>query len=209
MPSPKQHGSPAFLFVKRALLLPTPFAHRHLQVAYASQPMVTRIAIPSHADLESITSTPTTVPVHNSIAIPTHPQIDETLVRTATATTSVAHDPIPIPKHPTIESTVNIAPVEQKPDPFVPTTPSFFTPSVTEQSTTMSPPSPTNSEAQARAVPTTRIGRLASFGSLAAGLGVGALGSLVRSSIGGTRRGAIIANSSRSIFVQSECRADR
>ena len=45
-------------------------------------------------------------------------------------------------------------------------------------------PIPANSEGQARAVPTTRIGRLASFGSLAAGLGVGALGSIVRRSVG-------------------------
>jgi hypothetical protein len=47
-----------------------------------------------------------------------------------------------------------------------------------------SPPLPNNVDAQARAVPTTRIGRLASFGSLAAGLGVGALGSIVRRSVG-------------------------
>ncbi|CAF4815884.1 unnamed protein product, partial [Rotaria socialis] len=45
-------------------------------------------------------------------------------------------------------------------------------------------PPPINHEAQARSVPATRIGRLASFGSLAAGLGVGALGSMVRRSIG-------------------------
>ena len=45
-------------------------------------------------------------------------------------------------------------------------------------------PPPTSHEAQARAVPTTRIGRLASFGSLAAGLGVGALSTMVRRSVG-------------------------
>ena len=179
-------------------------------VTYGSQPVADRIAIPSHADVDSITFTPTTAPVQDPIPIPTHPDTDASVVRTTMATTSVVQDPIPIPKHPKIQSTVKVAPVEQKPDPFVPTKPinptvstlprqpspsmsgissvqaepTFFTPSVTEKSATMSPPAPTNSEAQARAVPTTRIGRLASFGSLAAGLGVGALGSLVRRSVG-------------------------
>ncbi|CAF3068028.1 unnamed protein product [Rotaria sp. Silwood2] len=53
-----------------------------------------------------------------------------------------------------------------------------------ENQNLISIPPPTNMEAQARSVPTTRIGRLASFGSLAAGLGVGALGSIVRRSVG-------------------------
>lgn len=72
--------------------------------------------------------------------------------------------------------------------------PTFFSPSVVEEPPTpltleedpslMTAPVVENTDAQARAVPTTRIGRLATFGSLAAGLGVGALGSMVRRSMG-------------------------
>ncbi|CAF0810274.1 unnamed protein product [Didymodactylos carnosus] len=45
-------------------------------------------------------------------------------------------------------------------------------------------PTISNPDAQARAVPTSRFGRLASFGSLAAGLGLGAMGQFVRQSVG-------------------------
>jgi len=95
-------------------------------------------------------------------------------------------DSIPIPAYP-----------EQDISPNIPATPVISTTSVAQEKTPIDTPLTleenepliagpvaSNTDAQARAVPTTRIGRLASFGSLAAGLGVGAIGSMVRRSVG-------------------------
>ncbi|CAF3836004.1 unnamed protein product [Adineta steineri] len=154
-----------------------------------------KIPIPKFPEIDSSTTT--------------HPQLDTSTVK---PTTNFIRDKSPIATHPKLDSTTPI--MEQKFEPLISikkldsttsstnidsskVTPTFFTPSTVDDSSTPltieenqnlvsspPPPSPTNSEAQARAVPTSRIGRLASFGSLAAGLGVGALGSMVRRSVG-------------------------
>lgn len=169
------------------------------------QPNTTMIAkdklpIPSHPKLDSITPQPTVLPppltttkpiVQDKIPIPSFPKLDP--VTNSITPPVIESKPPPLVIKPKVEPTTSIPPAAI----VTPSTePNFFTPSVVEMETEKtpltlnetepiaSPPSPTNADAQARAVPTTRIGRLASFGSLAAGLGVGALGSLVRRSVG-------------------------
>lgn len=159
-----------------------------------------KVPIPTHAPVDLSKVQPivgTTRLVQDKIPIPTHSKLDST-ISTATSAPpprpiafieTKTHSPIAKSLDPTRSTTVSTPMIDT-----IKPAPTFFTPSVTDASTPTSkpketqsppsPPSPTNSDAQARAVPTTRIGRLASFGSLAAGLGVGALGSIVRRSVG-------------------------
>jgi hypothetical protein len=163
-----------------------------------------KIPIPTFPEMDVSTARTTTSHIQNNISISTSPDTE--------TTTSLVEDKIPIATHPklTVEASpfepivpikktdsVTYRPIEipvNIPSSTTKIEPTFFTPPTLNESTTpltieenqnlISSPSPTNVGAQARAVPTTRIGRLASFGSLAAGLGVGALGSLVRRSVG-------------------------
>ena len=150
-------------------------------------------------------SVTTTSPlVEDKIPIPTHAPTDPSIVPATISpatTTTLVKDKIPIPSYPEKTLSTSTSPslpishLYEKPVTSTTTVePTFFTPSVVEEPPApltldenqplMSAPMAENTDAQARAVPTTRIGRLASFGSLAAGLGVGALGSMVRRSMG-------------------------
>ena len=172
------------------------------------------IPIPTYPELDAATVQPrTTMIAKDKLPIPSHAKLDapapQPTAPPLTTTKPIVEDKIPIPPLPKFDPVAHsVTPppvIEPKPQPFVvtpkiepvistpasivtpSTEPSFFTPSATENETepiASPPPPPTNTDAQARAVPTTRIGRLASFGSLAAGLGVGALGSFVRRSVG-------------------------
>jgi len=146
------------------------------------------IPIPTYPELDTSIVKPTTTLAKDKIPIPTHPKLDSTIVVKLPVIEQKSKPLI------SIEKPVNSSTSTTKID-SLKVEPTFFTPSTIDelskpltieenQNLISSPPSPTNSEAQARAVPTTRIGRLASFGSLAAGLGVGALGTLVRRSVG-------------------------
>jgi hypothetical protein len=162
-----------------------------------------KIPIPKHPEIDTSTVqtiTTTTSLAKDKIPIPTHSKIDSTIV---VEPSSIEQKSEPLISTKKLDS-VTYRPIEK---PLTSSTsasktkldslkvePTFFTPSTIEQPPTpltleenqdvASSPPPTNVDAQARAVPTTRIGRLASFGSLAAGLGVGALGSMVRRSVG-------------------------
>jgi hypothetical protein len=147
-----------------------------------------QIPIPTYPELDISTVKPTTTLAKDKIPIPTHPKLDSTIVVKLPVIEQKSKPLVSIEK-PVSSSTSTTKLDSLKAEP------TFFTPSTVDelskpltiqenQNLISSPPSPTNSEAQARAVPTTRIGRLASFGSLAAGLGVGALGTLVRRSVG-------------------------
>ena len=171
-------------------------------VTTTSRPVEDKIPIPSHPQLDPsaipITTTTTTTAglVNDKIPIP---PFSEQNVSTVTLTTTPVQDKPSIPTPSLDQTTVQTIPLT----PSTSTTtaaeslkvePTFFTPSVVEEPQApltleenqplISSPNIENAEAQPRAVPTTRIGRLASFGSLAAGLGVGALGSMVRRSMG-------------------------
>ncbi|CAF1243632.1 unnamed protein product [Rotaria sordida] len=161
-----------------------------------------KVVIPTHPpaiDTSAMrtTTTTTTKPSlsKDQIPIPTHPKIDSTI---AVEPLSIEQKSKPLIS----EKTIDYHPIEKSVNFFTPTTkidslkvePTFTTSSTMDESTTpltledhqnltLSAP-PTNMDAKARSVPTTRIGRLASFGSLAAGLGVGALGSIVRRTVG-------------------------
>lgn len=146
------------------------------------------VPIPTYPERDLSPVKPSTTLAKDKIAIPSQPKLDP-IVET---TLPMIEPSISTKKQTPISYTSIDKPIE----PLAPKVePTFFTPSAVDESLTpltleenqpqiAVPPSPTNTEAQARAVPTTRIGRLASFGSLAAGLGVGALGSMVRRSVG-------------------------
>lgn len=158
-----------------------------------------KIPITAFPEIDASTVTTTTTLAKDKIPIPTHPKITSTTTKIDSSPTEQKSQPIVSTKP--IDS-VTYRPIEKPVNLSMPTTqidslkvePTFFTPSTIDEIPTpltldenqnlTSPPIPTNAEAQARAVPTTRIGRLASFGSLAAGLGVGAFGSMVRRSVG-------------------------
>ena len=158
-----------------------------------------KVSIPTYPEIDTSTVTPTTTLAKDKIPIPTHPKLDSTIIVKPSVIEQKSEPLISTEKldsitHRPIEKPVNLSTATTKID-SLKVGPTFFTPSTVDKPSTpltleenqnviLSPPSPTNSEAQARAVPTTRIGRLASFGSLAAGLGVGALGSIVRRSVG-------------------------
>lgn len=149
-----------------------------------------KIPIPVYPERELSLTSPTTI-VKDKISIPPYPELD---------TVTSAQDRTPVATQPKIgspisigDSSINLSTSPTKID-ALKVQPTFFTPSSVDQPSTpltldkdeplISGPVATNTEAQARAVPTTRIGRFASFGSLAAGLGVGAIGSMVRRSVG-------------------------
>jgi hypothetical protein len=159
-----------------------------------------KIPIPAYPEIDTSTvKTTTTSLAKDKIPIPTHPKIGST---TVVKPSSIEQKSEPLVSTKKVDA-VTYHSIEKKPINLSTSTtkinslrvePTFFTPSAIDEPPTpltleenqnlISSPPPTNAEAQARAVPTTRIGRLASFGSLAAGLGVGALGSMVRRSVG-------------------------
>jgi hypothetical protein len=159
-----------------------------------------KIPIPIFPEMDiSTVKTTTTSLAEDKIPIPTHPKIDSTTIAidrssiTQKSEALVSTKKIDSVKYRPIEKPVNLSTSTTKID-SLKIEPTFFTPSTIDEPTKpltleenqnlISPPIPTNADAQARAVPTTRISRLASFGSLAAGLGVGAIGSIVRRSVG-------------------------
>jgi hypothetical protein len=153
-----------------------------------------QIPIPTYPELDISTVKPTTTLAKDKIPIPTHPKLVKLPVIEQKSKPLISTEKLDSIVSRPIEKPVSSSTSTTKID-SLKVEPTFFTPSTVDESSKpltiqenrnliSSPPSPTNSEAQARAVPTTRIGRLASFGSLAAGLGVGALGTLVRRSVG-------------------------
>ncbi|CAF3474897.1 unnamed protein product [Rotaria sp. Silwood1] len=184
------------------ITIPT-FPEMDISTVTRTQNLVqTKVPIPAHAptiDTPTVqTTTATTSLAEDQIPIPAHPKIDSTV---AVEPSSIEQKSKPLVSDKTIDS-VPYHPAEKPVNFFTPTTktdslkvePISTTSSTIDESTIpltldenqnlILPPPPTNTEAQARSVPTTRIGRLASFGSLAAGLGVGALGSMVRRTVG-------------------------
>ncbi|CAF1030270.1 unnamed protein product [Rotaria sp. Silwood1] len=184
------------------ITIPT-FPEMDISTVTRTQNLVqTKVPIPAHAptiDTPTVqTTTATTSLAEDQIPIPAHPKIDSTV---AVEPSSIEQKSKPLVSDKTIDS-VPYHPAEKPVNFFIPTTktdslkvePISTTSSTIDESTIpltleenqnlILPPPPTNTEAQARSVPTTRIGRLASFGSLAAGLGVGALGSMVRRTVG-------------------------
>jgi len=159
-----------------------------------------KIPIPIFPEMDiSIVKTTTTGLAKDKIPIPTHPKIDSTTIAIDRSSIEKKSEPLVSTKkidsviyHP-IEKPVNLSTSTTKID-SLKVEPTFFTPSIIDQPPTpltleenqnlISSPIPTNVDSQARAVPRTRIGRLATFGSLAAGLGVGAIGSMIRRSVG-------------------------
>ncbi|CAF1051815.1 unnamed protein product [Adineta ricciae] len=147
-----------------------------------------KMSIPTYSERDVLSAKPSTTLAKDKIVIPSQPKLDP-----ITETKPSTVEPFIAAKKPI---SISYTSIDKPAEPLaLKVEPTFFTPStVNESSTPLTleenqpqiavPPSPTNTEAQARAVPTTRIGRLASFGSLAAGLGVGALGSMVRRSVG-------------------------
>ena len=148
-----------------------------------------KVTIPKYPELSKSTEQTTTTLEKDKIPIPTHPKVNSTTIASELPSTK----PIESVTTPSIGKPVNLSTSTSKIDSSK-VEPTFFTPSTVDKPSTpltleenqpiLSPPTATNEEGQARAVPTTRIGRLASFGSLAAGLGIGALGSMVRRSVG-------------------------
>jgi hypothetical protein len=158
-----------------------------------------KILIPTYPEMDASTvKTATTSLAKDKIPVPIHPKIDSTIAKDPSSIEQKSEPFVSTKKidsvtSPPIEKPVNLSTSTTKLD-SLRVEPTFFTPSIVDESPTpltldenqdlISSPVATNAEAQARAVPTTRIGRLASFGSLAAGLGVGVLGSMVRRSVG-------------------------
>ncbi len=160
-----------------------------------------KIPIPIYPemDISTVKTTTATSLVKDKTPIPTHPKIDSTTIAIDPSSIEQKFEPLASTKkidsvtyRPT-EKPVELSTSRIKLD-SLKAEPTIFTPSTIDQPQTpltldenqnwTSPQIPTNADAQARAVPTTRIGRLASFGTLAAGLGVGAIGSIFRRSIG-------------------------
>lgn len=148
-----------------------------------------KVTIPTYPELSKSTVQTATMLAKDKIPIPTHPKVDSTTIASELSSTKS----IESVTYRSIEKPANLSTSTTKIDSFK-VEPMLYTPSTIDEPSTpltleenqplISSPPATNAEAQARAVPTTRIGRLASFGSLAAGLGIGALGTMVRRSVG-------------------------
>lgn len=146
--------------------------------------------MPTYPEVDLSTLKKTSYGVPSKVSTSTDPKVDTS---TMPSSSSTLKSPTIEPKSEPFLSTKSLETIQDRPiDKSIEPSTSMNS-SVSDESSIpltfdenqhlMSPPVG-HSDAQARPVPTTRIGRLASFGSLAAGLGVGALGSVVRRSVG-------------------------
>ncbi|CAF4535346.1 unnamed protein product, partial [Rotaria socialis] len=161
-------------------------------ITFVNRSLEDAVSIPSSVETNSSKATVTDTLIRDEIPVPNYPKIDSTNLLKLSTIEAKSESLIPMK---TLDNATNCS-IEKSTDSITHTVQIKATSTTNsavdeskalltlEENQNLILPPPINHEAQARSVPATRIGRLASFGSLAAGLGVGALGSMVRRSIG-------------------------
>ncbi|CAF3316349.1 unnamed protein product [Rotaria socialis] len=161
-------------------------------ITFVNRSLEDAVSIPSSVETNSSKATVTDTLIRDEIPVPNYPKIDSTNLLKLSTIEAKSESLIPMK---TLDNATNRS-IEKSTDSITHTVQIKATSTTNstvdeskalltlEENQNLILPPPINHEAQVRSVPTTRIGRLASFGSLAAGLGVGALGSMVRRSIG-------------------------
>ncbi|UJR30774.1 hypothetical protein I4U23_018294 [Adineta vaga] len=170
----------------------SPTTSSEINVLSTNHLVSNKVPIPTYPERETSIVKPSTTLADDKIPIPSQPKLDFPIeTKLPIIEPSISTKTPDSISYPSIDRTTE--PIRSKFE-TLKVEPTFFTSSTVDESRApltieenqplISAPPSQNTEAQARAVPTSRIGRLASFGSLAAGLGVGALGSMVRRSVG-------------------------